>query len=58
MFASSHVNTGGAVLMLSLGLLLVVCGLTPVVVGSPRARQPAPAPSPSAPAATPAPLSL
>jgi hypothetical protein len=52
------VITGVAVLMLSLGVLLVVGGLTPVVVGSPLAQQPAPAPSPGAPAATPTPLSL
>jgi hypothetical protein len=48
MFASSRVITGGAVVMLSLGVLLFAGGLSPVVVGAPIAQQPAPAPSASA----------
>jgi hypothetical protein len=60
MIVSAQEVTGIAVVMLSLGVLLVVGGLTPVVVGSPLAQQPAPAPSActAAPAATPMPLSL
>jgi hypothetical protein len=59
MFASSRVITGGAVVMLSLGVVLLVSGLSPVVVGAPLAQQPpAPSASGAAPTATPTPLSL
>jgi hypothetical protein len=61
MLASSQGITGGAVVVLSLGVLLFASGLTPVVVGSPLAQQPAPAPSANAaasPVATATPLSL
>ena len=58
--ASSKLLGAGAVVALTLGVLLVAAGLSPAV-GASLAQQPSPAPavSPAAsPAATPTPLSL